>query len=336
MVPARTAAFIIGAFALVAGAPNTATATELKLAHFVSPKHPYHSVFVDLASEVSAATGGKLTIRVFPGGELGANPDQQMSRAINGIADIAFIIPGYTAAQFRRTVLVEFPGVEKDVNSATDALWGARKALAPEFNRVKLLSLWTNNPGVLFMRDKQVRTLADIKGLKIRVSSKSNGDMVQAWGATPVYSPVTEMYNAIQTGVVDGVIIDPGAAIIFKLNEICNSVTVGMNATMISFGLVMNRDSWDALPDDQKAVLDKYAGSTLAHKSVAAWGVLVQKSLDLMASSPGKQVITLDPAEAAKFNAASATVLKSYVAELDSSKLNGTELLKQLASVSAK
>ncbi len=322
----------ISVLACLGAMPGKLVAAELKLAHFVAPTHPYHPVFQWLAGEVNKETGGALSIRIFPGGELGANPAEQMNRAIDGIADIAFVIPGYTAAQFPRTLMIEYPGIRNDAASGTNALWDAREALGEEYRRVKLLSLWTINPAVLFTRDKPVRTLQDIKGLKIRVASKSGGDMVKAWGAIPVFSPVTEMYNSIQTGVVDGVVIDPGAAIAFKLTEICNYVTVGMDSILTSFALVMNRDAWNKLPADQKAVIDKLTGVTLARRNNQAWDALVGKSLGLMSSSPGKQVITLDPAEAAKFNAASREVLKSYIAELDSKKMQGATLHKMLSS----
>jgi TRAP-type C4-dicarboxylate transport system substrate-binding protein len=326
----RYAALAIAALAVAASTSADVRAVELKLAHFVAPTHPYHPVFQWLAGEVSKETNGALTIRIFPGGELGANPAEQFNRAVDGIADIAFVIPGYTAAQFPRTLVIEYPGVRNDAVAGTDALWNARDALRDEYRRVKLLSLWTINPAVLFTRDKPIRKLEDLKGLKMRVASKSGGDMIKAWGGTPVFSPVTEMYNSIQTGVVDGTIIDAGAAIAFKLTEICNHVTVGMNSTMTSFSLVMNRASWDKLPAEQKAALDKFTGIAIARKNNEAWDSLVDRGLKLMGSTPGKQVITLDPAEAAKFNAAAQSVLTAYVAELDSKRLDGTTVLKEL------
>lgn len=321
----------ISAITCFATTPATLTAAELKLAHFVAPTHPYHPVFQWFAQELNKETGGALSVRIFPGGELGANPAEQMNRAIDGIADIAFVLPGYTSAQFPRTLMIEYPGIRNDAASGTKALWDAREALGDEYRRVKLLSLWTINPAALFMRDKPIRSLQDIKGLKIRVASRSTGDMVKAWGAVPVFSPVTEMYNAIQTGVVDGTIIDAGAAIGFKLTEICNYVTVGMDSTLTSFALVMNRDAWNKLPADQKAIVDKLTGITLARRSNQAWDALVMKSLDLMTSLPGKQVITLDPAEAEKFNAASRSVLTSYITELDAKKMQGAALHKILS-----
>jgi TRAP-type C4-dicarboxylate transport system substrate-binding protein len=326
----RYAALSIAALAITAATSANVRAVELKLAHFVAPTHPYHPVFQWLASEVSKETGGALTIRIFPGGELGANPAEQFNRAVDGVADIAFVIPGYTAGQFPRTLMIEYPGITNDAVAGTEALWNARDALKDEYRRVKLLSLWTINPAVLFTRDKPVRRVEDLKGMKIRVASRSGGDMVKAWGATPVFSPVTEMYNSIQTGVVDGTIIDAGAAIAFKLTEICNYVTVGMRSTMTSFSLVMNRDSWNKLSPEHRTTLDKFTGIAIARKNNEAWDWLVNKGLNVMASTPGKQAIALDPAEAAKFDAAAHRVLTTYVAELDAKKLDGTAVLKAL------
>ena len=71
-----------------------------------------------------------------------------------------------------------------------------------------LLGIWNNAPGILFMADKPVRSIEDLRGLKIRVPSRNSGLVVEAWGATPVSMPAPEIYNAMQTGVVDGAMID--------------------------------------------------------------------------------------------------------------------------------
>ncbi|WP_250637308.1 hypothetical protein [Salipiger sp. CCB-MM3] len=62
-----------------------------------------------------------------------------------------------------------------------------------------------------------MRSPADIKGLKIRVPSRNTGLLVEAWGATPVSMPVSEIYNAMQTGVIDGAMIDTTATRAFRL-----------------------------------------------------------------------------------------------------------------------
>jgi len=101
-----------------------AQANELKLAHFSSTKYPLHTnVFVPLAEELAAITNGETTIRVYPGGELGAGPVKQYDRAIDGVADIVYALPGYTASQFRKTLLVELPGVVPEGADITGEIW---------------------------------------------------------------------------------------------------------------------------------------------------------------------------------------------------------------------
>src|SRR5258708_1515828 len=128
----RYTALLVAGFMIAASTSANVRAVELKLAHFVAPTHPYHPVFQWLASEVSKETNGALTIRIFPGGELGANPAEQFNRAVDGVADIAFVIPGYTAAQFPRTLMIEYPGVNNDAVAGTDAVWNQLEALNAE------------------------------------------------------------------------------------------------------------------------------------------------------------------------------------------------------------
>jgi TRAP-type transport system periplasmic protein len=296
----------------------SAAAQELKFAHFVPPTHPYHpQVFVPFAQELEKETGGKLKVRIYPGGELGANPAEQFNRAVDGVADIAMVIPGYTAAQFPRTMLMEYPGVVKSPDDAARGLWNARELLADEYRRVKLLSMWTITPGAIYTRDKPVRTLSDLRGMKLRVASSVGGDLVKAWGATPVFMSVTEVYNALQTGVVDGVLIDGGAALAFKLIEVSKYVTVGMDSVLTTFFLAMNRDAWNRLPAEHKAALDKVTGLHMGERAYKIWDAVSAKGLQAIGNTPGKELIRLSPEEAAKFNATSRSVTDAAIASLE-------------------
>jgi TRAP-type transport system periplasmic protein len=296
----------------------SAAAQELKFAHFVPPTHPYHpQVFVPFAQELEKETGGKLKVRIYPGGELGANPAEQFNRAVDGVADIAMVIPGYTAAQFPRTMLMEYPGVVKSPDDAARGLWNARELLADEYRRVKLLSMWTITPGAIYTRDKPVRTLSDLRGMKLRVASSVGGDLVKAWGATPVFMSVTEVYNALQTGVVDGVLIDGGAALAFKLIEVSKYVTVGMDSVLTTFFLAMNRDAWNRLPAEHKAALDKVTGLHMGERAYKIWDAVSAKGLQAIGNAPGKELIRLSPEEAAKFNATSRSVTDAAIASLE-------------------
>jgi len=179
-------------------------AVELKLANFLPPTHPYEKrVFAPFAEKVAAATDGAVTVTVYSGGELGPGPAQQVSRAIDGVADIAFSLPGYTASSFPMTLLTEVPGVVEPETATATVLENLDMLIAEEYRRVILVGLWTNAPNALLMREKRIQTIEDLEGLKIRVPSRNAGLVIESWGATPVSMPVPEVYNAMQTGLID-------------------------------------------------------------------------------------------------------------------------------------
>ncbi|SMX51258.1 TRAP transporter substrate-binding protein [Actibacterium lipolyticum] len=320
---------ITGAAVALGLSIGSATATELKFANFLPAGHPYvggaFQPFVDMVAE---KTGGDLTVRLYSGGELGPGPVEQYARAVDGVADFAIGLPGYTASNFPRTLVSELPGV-LDEATGTQTLWDNIDLLSDEYRRVQLVALWSNASNLLYMRDKPVRTLDDIKGLKIRVPSRNAGLIVEAWGATPVSMPVPEIYNGMQTGVIDGAMIDGTATNAFKLGEVSNFLTVGLDTTISPFFIVMNRDSFKSLSaDEQTAVLDAgRAASLLANETqlaVAASGIEAFAKLD------GREVITPAADDIAAFNALAASVVPTVTAQLEAEGIPATAIIDAL------
>ncbi|SFR08784.1 TRAP transporter substrate-binding protein [Poseidonocella sedimentorum] len=306
----------------VAVAGLAAQADELKLAHFGSTKYPLHvEVFVPLAEAFNDATGGDMTMRVYPGGELGAGPAKQYDRAIDGVADITYALPGYTAAQFRKTLLVEIPGVLPAGAVPTAEVWEDLALIEDEYRRVKLLALWNAEPGVLMLRDKRVETLADLAGLKIRVPSQNTGRVVESWGATAVSMPITEVYSSMETGVIDGVLVDTSTLSSFKLGEVTQYVVTGMQGTNSMFMLVMNRDSWADLDAETQAILTDLTGPELSEAGRVTMSNSATGALKAWADAGG-EIITLSPEAAAEFDAASASLAEEVIAELEADGVN--------------
>jgi TRAP-type transport system periplasmic protein len=301
--------------ALLAGllaAPSIAQ--ELKFANYMPAGHPYvASTFQPFADEVAAKTGGTVTVKLFNGGELGAGPVDQYARVVDGVAELAVSLPGYTASNFPLTLLAELPGM-LDEATGTEELNAHLDLLASEDDRAYLVALWSNAENLLFTVKTPVRSPADMAGMKIRVPSRNAGLLVEAWGGSPVSMPVSEIYNALQTGVIDGAMIDGTGINAFKLGEVTNYVTRGMKTTISPFFIVMNRDAYDALPDDQKAAIEA-AGREAAANGLASQLKGAAKGLESFAALPGKEVITLTPEEAAAFDAKDAEVVAKAVAE---------------------
>ena len=288
---------------LLALNPISAFAGELSLAYFMSPKHPMNSgIFTPFGEQLEAATNGSLTVKQYAGGALNKVPPKQYSILLDGIADIIFTLPGYTGDVFPKTNVVGLPGVCDTALSCTEALLRARSELEKEYN-AKLLAVWANSPPVLITRDKPVTKLSDLKGMKIRVTSKGDVPVVEALGASAIAQPVTVINQNLANGVIDGIMIDPSAIRSFKLHEPANYVTTWFPGSGSAFVLLMGNDVYDALTDAEKAAVDKISGAELslgagrAYDSAAAGGLRA-------AADGGNEMLDWDPGEREKVQAA--------------------------------
>lgn len=295
-----------------------AMANELRFADFQPSTHPYiEGVYKPFTEEVAAATNGEITVRVYGGGELGAGPADQYNRAVDGVADLVFGLPGYTASNFPMTLLTELPGVVEP-ETGTERVLANLDHLSREYRRVALVGLWTNAPNALFMTDTPVRTLADLKGKKIRVPSRNAGLVIEAWGASPVSMPAPEIYNAMQTGVIDGAFIDGTTTYSFRLSEVTSYITTGMDSSISSFFMLMNRDSFEGLDEGQQAaVMEAGRKASMRANRIQLDGAA--KGIGEFAATEGKEVIELSPEEAAAFNEAAAPVIQQIIDEVDAS-----------------
>lgn len=321
---------IVAAHAVAVFAFSTiAQAQEMKLADFLPPQHAYQEqVYAVFADKVAKATDGDVTVKVFPAGALGGNPVEQYNRANDGVAEIVFTLPGYTASKFPMTLMTELPGVVTEAE-ATQALWDNMDFLKDEHKRVHLLALWTNAENVLYTRDKPVRSLADVQGMKIRVPSRNAGLVVESWGAVPVSMPVPEIYNALQTGVIDGVLIDGTATYAFRLGEVADYVTSGMHASISPLALFMNRKAYRGLSDDHRAAFDEIGREiSVTANQVQLAGVARGKKM--FQGLEGKEWIELSSDAAAEFNAASAGVVEQVVAAAEAEGLNARAFVEAL------
>lgn len=317
MFTIRTVSIAAG-FSAALALPLAAGATELKFANYTAPAHTITASTIDVLNDrLSAATNGELTVRGYHGGELGSGPADQYVRVVQGVADIAWGLPGYTSSQFPKTMIAEMPGALALDQPAYPALLAAfPDHLVSEFPATVPLAIWGSEPNIFIMKSAQIRKPDDLKGLKIRVAGSTAGEAMAALGATPVQMPMTQVYNALQTGLIDGAISGVSTLIDFKLDEVSDSLTTGANLGRLTFYTVMSQSVYDGLPDDQKAAIDAVAGEVLSKSAEEAWMATAAAALEAARADTKNTVIDLTPEEAAAFDAILAPVTEAYVEEV--------------------
>lgn len=301
------------------GLNSAVVAEELKFANFTPPFHTINaSVIEKLNTDISAATDGALTVRGYHGGELGAGPVEQYVRVLQGVTDIAWGLPGYTSSQFPRTMIAELPGaIDADADGYV-ALWAAyNDNLSDEFPGTVPLALWTSEPNIMIMSGHVIREPADLAGLKIRVAGATAADVAIALGATPVQMPISQVYNALQTGLIDGVFTGSSTLLDFKLAEVADSYTLGAPLGRLVFYAVLNEDVYDALPDDQRAALDEVSGLPLSQSAEEAWFATADEAMVVVRETGTSTIVDLSADETQAFADAVADVVDAYVAEHD-------------------
>jgi TRAP-type C4-dicarboxylate transport system substrate-binding protein len=314
--------------------PSAGFTEELKIAHFMSPKHPMDRFLMrPWAKEIAKITNNDLTARIYPGGELGKGPRAQFKRAVDGIADITFGLQGYTSKQFPRTTLIELPVVAPDGIVATKRLWDIYdRYLAVEYKRVKTLAIWGAESPILMTKNKPIRKISDIKGLKIRTPSKGQAGLIKALGATPVAMPVTRMYNALNTGVVDALMVPPSVIISFKIGEVAKYYTTGLPFGRSPFFLLMNLPKWESLSASQKAAINKTTGQGLSLKGAKFYDKAGAKGLKSVSKGGKHEVITFSSDEVKKGTALLLKGRKKIVAGLEKKGIPAKAILAAMGA----
>lgn len=310
-----------------------ADARDLALAYFMGPTHPMNkAVFTPFAEKLAEVSGGELTVSMFPGGALNSSPPKQYSILLDGVADVAFHLPGYTAQLFPITTAVTTPGMCADAVECTEAMWRAIEPIEKEFD-AKILALWANQPQVLFTKDKPIRTLEDIDGLVVRVTSAQDIPFTEALGASAVSQPVTVINQNLTNGVVDAISIDPSAALSFKLHEPANYITTNIPGAGSAFVLLMNNGVYNGLSDEEKGWVDEASGKWLSLEGAKMYKAIGQRGLDVSAEN-GVEIIELGPEEQARWNDAIDGAMQEWLAGEVGQGLSGKEVMGLMQGVS--
>ncbi|MBX9761338.1 MAG: TRAP transporter substrate-binding protein [Beijerinckiaceae bacterium] len=272
-------------------------AEELKLATFVPNTHIIMAkVLTPWAEKIAKDSGGQLAVRMFPSMQLGGKPPELYRQMARGISDICFTLPGYTSGDFPMMALTELPGMADSGVDGTRKIWANfDKFLAREFTEAKVLGLWNSDSAALMSKNKPIRTLEDLRGLKIRTPSAAQSAQLTALGATPIDMPANQIYNNLDRGVVDAAMIPMSAAIDFKLIEVARYFTLDAPLGRSNFLVAMNRARYDRLPANLRKMIDDTTGLEMSLQGARTYDE--QNDAGVAAARKDREVITLDAAE---------------------------------------
>ena len=326
--PLRTA--LLGSMtALLLPLAAQAQEVTLRLHHFLSAEANVPRHILDVwADRVEADSNGRIRIDRFPSMQLGGTPAELIDQAANGTADIVWTAAGYTPGRFPRTEVLELPFMTRDARSASFAFWTlAEETMQDDFAQVKLLGTWVHGPGVLHTTDP-VASPDDLRGMKLRGPSRPIVQLLEQVGATPVGMPLGQVPEALSRGVIDGAVMPWEVAPSIRMHEMVQNHTEFEGAMIytLAFVLAMNRDRYNALPDDLRAVIDAASGLEF---SVNAGGV--QQSYDApgraIAADLGNTIITIPEAEVALWRDLSAPVYDRWIADMAARGIDGQALI---------
>jgi TRAP-type C4-dicarboxylate transport system substrate-binding protein len=277
----RDAFVLTGAAVFLSGAvqPSTVRAAdvvELKMAHFVSTLHVQHQEsFLPFAQTVEKLTQGRVRIKVYAGGVLGG-PMQLPDAVRTGIADMAFIVPSYTAGRFPRSSVLDLPFLSDQARKATRIFYDLYDPfLAEDYRDYKVLWLYSSDPGQLFAVTGPIKTLENLKGKKIRSPSAAMSDALLLLGAHPVSMPISDLHGALDKRVIDGMLSPTTAIHDFKLyDQIRYGTRINLFSSLLM--IVMNREKYVSLPDFARKALDDASGRN--------WGLRASEIYDRLDS----------------------------------------------------
>ncbi len=242
--------------------------TTLRMAHLWPASSTVNQeIYQAWAQKVEQESDGQLRVEIYPSQTL-SKADHAYEAAVNGIADIAITVQGYTSGRFPLSEIVQLPGVSTSASQGACILQTLYDEgdIAKEYEDAHTLFLFTTGPAYLHTQDSEIKTPADLEGLRMRHPSEVAGEMLTSMGAHPVGIPAPDIYTSLQRGVIDGLSFPWEAMTVFRINELVNH-HLELPYYTGTFVATMNQASYDRLTPELKAVIDNNSGMTWASKA---------------------------------------------------------------------
>jgi TRAP-type C4-dicarboxylate transport system substrate-binding protein len=329
--PFRSAA----ALALTAALALSAQAQEvtLKVHHFwPSTAMGPSTILAPWCEKIARDSNGRMKCQIYPSMQLGGTPPQLIDQVKDGVADIVWTLPGYTAGRFPLMEVFELPFMTNSAESASRAAWDYYREIGQkEFPGIKALAVHVHDEGYVHTVKTPVRTLADFKGLRMRAPTRQTNRMLSALGATPVAMPLPALPEALSKGVIDGFLLPWEVIPSIKAHELVkyHSETDPQARSLYSavFLLGMNQARYDSLPADLRKVIDDNSGAALSGAIGKTWDASAPAARKL-AVERGNVIYVIPSAELANWQKATAALPDDWVKDVTAKGNDGKALLQ--------
>ena len=307
--------------------PNDVQAKTYKLTYsnFFPPTHIQSKLAEAWCAEIKKRTNGQVVIEYFPGQTL-TKARQVYDGVVQGLSDVGLALFAYTPGRFPVMAAVDLPMGYMSGKAATQVVNDVYKKFQPkELDDTQVMYLHAHGPGILHTKGKAVRSLEDLKGMKLRGHGTS-GEIVKALGATLVGMPMPELYQSLQKGVVEGALYPIEVNKGWRMAEVTNYITASFSIAYTStFFVVMNKNKWNSLPAGAQKTIQEINAQWI-EKTGEAWDssdmIGYQYSL-----GRGHSIIGLDKKEAARWKKAVSPVIDQYIADMNAKGFNGKEIV---------
>lgn len=307
--------------------PSSAGPDVINLTYsgFMPPTHLQSKAEAEWCREVEKRTNGRVKIAHFPGQTL-TKADQCYEGVVSGLSDIGCSVLQYTRGRFPLMDFINLPLGYPNERVACAVINEVYEKYNPaELSDVKVLYLHAHGPGFIHTKGKAVTKMEDLKGLKIR-SHGPTADMIKALGGTPMAFPMTELYQSLQKGVVQGGLFPLESNKGWKMAEVTDYVIAAYDtAYSLGFFVAMNKKKWDSLPEDVKKIIEE-VNSEWVFRHVLAWEEGAFEGVNFLLKS-GNTMIGIKPEEAQRWRKAVQPVIDTYVKETEAKGLPGKEVL---------
>jgi TRAP-type C4-dicarboxylate transport system substrate-binding protein len=290
--------------------------------------------------KVEKDSGGRIKFEAYPAMQLGGTPVQLYDQARDGVVDIVWTLPGNTAGRFPRIEVFELPFMMNNAEATSKAYWEYFQTQCPdEFKETQVIALHVHGPGMFHSVAKQIKSAADLKGMKVRGPTRQITKMLSAVGATPVGMPLPQIPDALSKGTIDACVIPWEVVPSVKVHELTKFHSefdnTGGALYTTTFVMAMNKAKYDGLAPDLKKVID--ANSGLA---ASAWLGKTQQGNDAasrkLAVERGNTIYQFTAAQREEFVKLSAAIDDEWAADMNKRGFDGKKLLETARALVAK